>query len=502
MKIIKFIVLTLILSIHSNAQNTLPKGAWEIEWQDEFNQSANTPPGSNWFFFDAWGDPNNLWRDAVYTDTDAYHDGNGNLIINARLENDTLKTSYIQTYSWSADQSQWSLFGPEDGKYVEANIKLSEMTAGGLWCAFWLYSPSNTYDGNPQTGTEMDIMEYVLGYGAPGSWTSSLPEGNTLNYFSVANHWNENDNPSVSKFVRATDYGIDLRDGNFHKFGMEWYKDSVTYYIDGDSVFSTDQGIASNITEAIILSIEYDAPPDDAWGLNENVLNYADDLPDQFIIDYVRVYKKVFVQLQTKIYLEGPYDSINNLMKDDLNSQIPLTSPYIEDQRTLNSIPTGVIDWVLVELRETPDGTAVISKSALLYKDGRIVNDDASTGIIKLNAYENNYYIVIKHRNHLPVMSKQAVSLQKSSATLYDFTISENQFYGNGGAKELEAGVWGMWSGDANGSGVIDAGDRNSTWNDRNKSGYENSDVNLSGVVDAGDRNITWNNRNKHSAVP
>ncbi len=496
------VVITFICTLYLPAQSLLPVGAWEITWQDEFNQPANTPPDSKWFFFDAWGDPNKLWRDAVYTEQDAFHDGNGNLVIRARLENDTLKTSYIQTYNWSVDQSQWSLFGPEDGKYVEANIKLNEMSAGGLWCAFWLYSPSNAYDGNPQTGTEMDIMEYVLGYGAPGSWTAVLPEGNTLNYYNVANHWNENDNPSVSKFVRTTDYGINLRDGNFHKFGIEWYKDKAIYYLDGDSVFSTTQGVASSITEALILSIEYDAPPNDAWGLNENVLDYADELPDNFVIDYVRVYKKVFVQLQTKIFLEGPYNSTDHLMNENLNSQIPLTSPYTEDPRTVSSIPAGVVDWILVELRETPDGSPVISHSAFLYKDGRIVNDDATSGIIKLNTFENNYYVVIKHRNHLTVMSKSSVFLSETSSAPYDFTTSENQFYGVGGAKELESGVWGMWSGDADASGVVDAGDRNSTWNNRNLSGYESSDVDLSGVVDAADRNITWNNRNKSSAVP
>ncbi len=503
MKNISFIIfLSLLFSIKIISQNFLPEGNWEIVWQDEFNEPANTPPLSHWFFFDAWGDPDSLWRDAVYTTQDAYHDGNGNMVLRTRLINDTLRTSYIQTYSWSHSQSEWTLFGPEDGKYIEANIKLSEMSAGGPWCAFWLYSPTNTYDGNPQTGTEMDIMEYVLGYGAPGSWTAGLPEGNTLNYYSVANHWNPDDNPSVSKFVRATDYGVDLRDGQFHKFGIEWYKNKVIYYLDGDSVFSTEQGVASNITEALMLSIEYDAPPDDAWGLNEDVRNYANELPDYFLIDYVRVYNKPFVQLQTKIFLEGPYNQTNNLMTDDLNSQIPLTSPYAGDPRTVNAIPQGVTDWVLVELRETPTGQAVTAKSVFLYKDGRIINDDASSGIIKLNAPEGNYYIVIKHRNHLKVMSATAIALNSNTSTLYDFTAAENKFYGTGGAKELETGIWGMWSGDTDRNGSVDAADRNATWNNRNTSGYSDSDVNLSGVVDAADRNITWNNRNKTSSVP
>ncbi len=491
-----------LTGINLLSQSYLPEGNWKLDWSDEFDGPANSQPASHWFFFDAWGDENHLWRDAVYTNNDAYLDGNGKLVIRARLENDTLKTSYLQTYNWSVDQSQWTLFGPEEGTYMEASIKFTELVAGGLWCAFWLYSPSNTYDGNPATGTEMDIMEYPLGYGAPGSWTALLNGGNTLNYFNVANHWNPNDDPSVGKYVYAADYGKNLRDGNYHKFGVEWYKDKAIYYLDGDSVFSTTQGVAQNVTQAIILSIEYDAPPDDAWGLNENILDYADDLPDYFLIDYVRVFRKEFVQLQVKVFLEGAYNSGNNEMFNNINSNIPLESPYPEDSHTVSSVPSDVVDWVLVELRETPDGAAVVSKSVFLHKDGRIVNDDATSGIIKLNALENDYYVVIKHRNHLPVMSKNKITLHKTSSELYDFTTSESKFYGTGGAVQLENGVWGMWSGDADGSGVVDAGDRNSTWNDRNKSGYETSDVDLSGVVDAADRNKTWNNRNKSSALP
>jgi len=210
------------------------------------------------------------------------------------------------------------------------------------------------------------------------------------------------------------------------------------------------------------------------------------------------------VLVETKIFLEGPYDTNIDMMNTNLNDNgyIPLTSPYSEDPRTISSMPAGVVDWVLVELRETASGTAVASKSALLYKDGRVVNDDASSGVINMPVSDGNYFIVIKHRNHLAVMSASAVSLNGTTSSLYDFTTAESQFYGTGGSIELEPNVWGMIAGDTDGSGVVDAADRNATWNDRNSSGYNDSDVDLSGVVDAGDRNKTWNNRNKNSQLP
>lgn len=133
-------------------------------------------------------------------------------------------------------------------------------------------------------------------------------------------------------------------------------------------------------------------------------------------------YQAPGVLVEVKIFLQGAYDTQIDQMRIDIISNIPTTSPYSEDARTVAAIPANVVDWVLVQLRTTFDGSAVTSKSAFLHKDGRIVNDDASTGVIEMDAASGDYYIVIKHRNHLAIMSANAVSLNNSTSTLYDFT--------------------------------------------------------------------------------
>ncbi len=144
------------------------------------------------------------------------------------------------------------------------------------------------------------------------------------------------------------------------------------------------------------------------------------------------------VKLQVKIFLEGPYDAGNNNMKTDINSLIPLNAPYSENPRTVNNIPANVVDWVLVELRQNSNSVASVSKSVFLRNDGMIVADDGSTAEIELVAPPGDYYIVVKHRNHLSVMSSSKVTLNSTSTTLYDFTTGANKFYGTGGAKQLE----------------------------------------------------------------
>jgi hypothetical protein len=162
------------------------------------------------------------------------------------------------------------------------------------------------------------------------------------------------------------------------------------------------------------------------------------------------------VLVEAKIFLEGPYNSSTGEMTTYLNTSgyIPDTSPYSEDPRSITPpIPADITDWVLVQLRETPSGPPVASRSAFLRKDGRIVADNGITPIITMDVSTDFYYIVIKHRNHLAVMSTGSNQLSNISSTLYDFTSDASQFYG-GGAKELEpgSGVWGMYGGNADNS--------------------------------------------------
>ena len=166
-------------------------------------------------------------------------------------------------------------FGPGKGKYIEARVNLTGLQARGPWVAFWLFDPTDTYDGNPSNGTEIDIMEYIV----DGGWM--------MNRFNVANHWGT----SEGKIIDAGAYGTNLRTG-WHTFGLEWTTGQLTYYMDGKQVWTTTRGVSTSKEQALLLSVEYDQGPGDAWEINKNVLNDAGKLPDAMLVDYVRVYEK------------------------------------------------------------------------------------------------------------------------------------------------------------------------------------------------------------------
>jgi hypothetical protein len=142
-----------------------------------------------------------------------------------------------------------------------------------------------------------------------------------------------------------------------------------------------------------------------------------------------------------------------------------------------------VTDWVLVQLRETATGAAVVSKSVLLHKSGNLVDDDGVTTQFSLNVPENSYYFIIRHRNHLAVMSADVVPLNASTSSLYDFTTGEDKYWGLD-AKDFGNNVYGMYSADVTGDGVISlAAELTQIRADNLKAGYYSADVNMDGII-------------------
>ncbi|MBN1779781.1 hypothetical protein JW948_01525 [bacterium] len=120
------------------------------------------------------------------------------------------------------------------------------------------------------------------------------------------------------------------------------------------------------------------------------------------------------VNLQIKIFLEGPYNT--GTMTTGLRSgaYIPLQSPY--DATVVSVLPDNTVDWIQVELRTLADGSGEnYTKSAFLRSDGMIV-DLHGSDCLSITAPEGNYYIAVRHRNHLAVMSVEPVHLQEAAA--------------------------------------------------------------------------------------
>jgi hypothetical protein len=234
--------------------------------------------------------------------------------------------------------------------------------------------------------------------------------------------------------------------------------------------------------------------PNSAYGYGK--LNIYSAVNDQELLS------KYAIKLNTKVFLEGPYQngSMNTLLNS--NNFIPLSQPYntapwnYYGTESVSNIPEDIVDWVLIEIRTSVEASSVLGRRAgFLRNDGVVVDLDGTSPVSTTDIPEGEYYLVIKHRNHLAIMSSVLVSLGTVSS-LYDFTISSTSAYGTDALKNLGDGKFGMWSGDANGNGTINSTDLNEYWMPENGTNFNYStkpaDFNLDGNINATDLNLQW----------
>jgi hypothetical protein len=206
-----------------------------------------------------------------------------------------------------------------------------------------------------------------------------------------------------------------------------------------------------------------------------------------------------FVLADVKVLLEGAYDTAGDTMRTTLrqNDLLPLSSPYTEAPRTILEMPQNIVDWIYVGLRSEAAGAMVSQESFLLKNDGTIVEEDGSTAEIGLPGVgAGDYFLMVRNRSQLAVMSNLTIQLRDSATTCYNFTDSNARYRGANSAAELVENRWGMWAGDITQDGEITTSDFTEWYNAARigESGYTTSDLNLDGQVTTLDYTIWYNN--------
>ncbi|HPF91254.1 MAG TPA: hypothetical protein PLL57_11395 [Flavobacteriales bacterium] len=176
------------------------------------------------------------------------------------------------------------------------------------------------------------------------------------------------------------------------------------------------------------------------------------------------------VVLSPRVLLGGPYVGATQRMNDALRASglLPLTEPYTamgydhvgdgggETATAAVFAATGddaIVDWVVVELRNTNAPYAVIAtRSALLQRDGDVTATNG-TGPLAFDLPAGPYRIAIRHRNHLGCMTNTGISLGPTN-TVVDFTTAATSTYGSD-ARASVGGRLVLWPGDGNADGVV-----------------------------------------------
>jgi len=113
----------------------------------------------------------------------------------------------------------------------------------------------------------------------------------------------------------------------------------------------------------------------------------------------------------------------------------------------------AIVDWVIVELRDAINVLNVrSSRPALVQRDGDVVGLDG-TSPVQFDIAPDNYRIVLRQRNHLGVMTAQAVPVSVAER-MYDLSNGSVALYGTQATKTIGA-VKVLWAGNANRDDVL-----------------------------------------------
>lgn len=258
--------------------------------------------------------------------------------------------------------------------------------------------------------------------------------------------------------------------------------DTLTYNISGGDDAALFQIAPATGKLSFITAPDFENPADANADNQYNVIVSVKDkagLTDTQTLT-IHVTDRSDIKLQVRGFLQGPYASKDGQMNDNLRTLglIPSAQPYGETgtpfvhKGTETASPAQLaltgnnapVDWVLVELRDpTTPKTRVAAIAGLLQRDGDVVN--ASTGspsLILEGISTGQYYVTLRHRNHLGVTTATPLTLS-STPTRVDFTQAATAMLGNH-ERLLSSNVALLWAGDANGNdGIIANGPSNDT---------------------------------------
>ncbi|MBK9254095.1 MAG: cadherin-like domain-containing protein [Saprospiraceae bacterium] len=225
--------------------------------------------------------------------------------------------------------------------------------------------------------------------------------------------------------------------------------------------------------------------------------------------------------LKLKVYLEGAILNYGNatasdgrpLMRDNLrvspfngSKVIPNSDPYSHPTELIDitnkftkvgpgqksefqHIPNpgivfavsgedAIVDWVFVELRSKSNYANVIAtRSGLLQRDGDIVELDGVSSLRFPEIKMDDYFVAVRHRNHLGVMTQnaltaveltQVIDFRLSSTPTFDFGTTKGNGYDYTGLAQKP--VFGnayraMWAGDFDASRRVKSGNPNDDLN-------------------------------------
>jgi len=232
---------------------------WILVWEDEF-EGENLDP-ENWIVetgAGGWG--NNEWQH--YTDRpENVRLEDGLLIIEAR-EEDYRGSDYTSARLKTQSLHSWTY-----GRF-EARMKLP--TGQGIWSAFWMLGEDYPSRGWPDCG-EIDIMENI---GEPRTVYGTIHGPGYSGGQGIGKPFTVGGDPFFE---------------GFHSYAIEWAPGEINWFVDG-SLFNTitDKDVPGKWVYDHPFFLILNLAVGGNW---PGYPNQTTEFPQEFVVDYVRVYR-------------------------------------------------------------------------------------------------------------------------------------------------------------------------------------------------------------------
>ncbi|MFK7983250.1 MAG: hypothetical protein AB8G86_24935, partial [Saprospiraceae bacterium] len=208
-------------------------------------------------------------------------------------------------------------------------------------------------------------------------------------------------------------------------------------------------------------------------------------------------------KVQLTFQLEGLYNPTLGVMSSALVANDFLTKEQPFANATFNyfgeeqveEFPTGTVDWLLLELRNTTDYSTVARQAVLLRADGKTINTKGESTIIFEAIFPDNYYLAVFHPAHIGILSRATTSNDLTQTNTFQLN-NPDSVRGTNQLKQKGA-AFVMVVGDTDQNGSINAADYVQFIEKIGAKGYTPSDLDGSGLIELKESELLKNNRSR-----
>jgi beta-glucanase (GH16 family) len=276
----KFLLGICLFSLFSSVLYAQDLREWQLIWSDEFNYEG-LPDPTKWTYEEGFIRNYEMQYYTQATKKNARVE-NGMLVIEGRKEK-------FKNPKYQADSDKWhqqrkfvnytsaslTTLNKASWKYGRIEVRAKLPRGKGVWPAIWTLGENCLQTGWPRCG-EIDIMEFF------GKEPNEIQAN--IHYAAHETHrWNGRRLQTHQPYA------------NFHIYAIEWYPDRIDFFFDTIKYFtftidSTGKSKENPFRQPHYLLINLALGG--IWGdpINDKIL------PQQYLIDYVRVYRRPSVR--------------------------------------------------------------------------------------------------------------------------------------------------------------------------------------------------------------